>query len=169
MKIPQEKWHQSQRGYFAGSLYNAMVDDQDIWLVTGDLGYAVFDKIKEDFSQRFLNVGASEQAGMGICVGLALEGKKPFFYSITNFLLQRPYETIKLYLDGEGVPVRLVGSGRDTDYAHDGPSHDATFAKQLLATLPNIASYFPEEKEEVISTVDLMLKTNKASFISLRR
>src|SRR3990172_733039 len=99
--------HQSQRGYFAGYIYNAMIIDPNIIVVTADLGYGVFNKIRDDFPERFLNTGAAEMAACGICVGLALQGKKPFFYSITNFLLYRPFEVIRNYIDHERIPVRL--------------------------------------------------------------
>jgi transketolase len=168
-KIDQKDFHQSQRGYFAGVLYNLMVDNENIVVLTGDLGYGVFDKIRDDFPLRFINCGASEQAMMGIAVGLAIEGKILFVYSITPFLIRRPYETIKLYLDGERLPVKLIGSGRDKDYAHDGPSHDATDIPKLLETLPNIISHFPETKEDVETILNNMLTTDQAEFLSLTR
>lgn len=167
--IEAENWHPSQRGFFAGALYDAMKENKDIFLVVGDLGYKVFDKIQDDFPERFINVGASEQAGVGVCVGLALKGKIPFFYSITTFLLRRPYEAIKLYLDGEDIPVKLVGSGRDKDYHIDGPSHDASDAEALLATLPNIVKYWPADKIAARDCVKEMIENNKPSFISLKR
>lgn len=168
-KLEKKEMHQSMRGYFAGYLYNAMIDDPSIWLVTADLGYGMWDKIRDTFPNRFLNTGASEMGAVGICAGLALEDKKPFFYSITSFLLRRPYEAIRLYVDGEKIPVRLVGGGRDKDYHIDGPSHDASDAKQLLATLPNIRQLWPNTKEEVPDMIDRMVKEDKPYFISLRR
>lgn len=157
------------RPEFFKQLYNLMKDNPDVWALTGDLGYGGFDKIREDFPERFVNCGASEQAMVGIAVGLALKGKIPFVYSITTFLLRRPYETIKLYLDGEGIPVHLVGSGRDKDYEHDGPSHDATDAGALLLTTPNIAQYWPTTEESIWRTLDDMITSNKPSFLSLKR
>lgn len=166
--------HPSMRGYFAYYLYQAMLKDPKIVVVTMDLGYGLFDKIRDDFPERFYNVGASEQAGLGICVGLALEGMKVFAYSITTFLLYRAFETIKLYINGEKIPVRLIGGGRDKDYAHDGPSHDASDAHKLFYAeyeplFGNIESYWPETKEEIPNLVDIMVKEDKPTFISLRR
>lgn len=167
--IPQEQWHNSQRGYFAGALYNRMLENDRVWLVTGDLGYGVFDRIKEDFPDRFLNTGAAEQSMMGIAVGLAMEGKVPFVYSITPFLLWRAAETIRLYVNHEKIPVKLVGSGRDQDYAHDGFSHDALDAQGLLTLWPNIQSRWPEKKEEVPDIVEEMLNRKEPYFVSLTR
>ena len=167
------------RGYFAYELYQAMKKDESIWLVVGDLGYKVFDHHFKDFPNRCINVGAAEQAMMGIAVGLALEGKKPFVYSITSFLLYRPFETIRNYVDHEKIAVRLVGSGRDKDYAHDGFSHWMEEAKDLFykqdfgARVPgifgNIHSFWPDTKEEIPEIVKEMVKRDIPQFISLRR
>lgn len=167
-KIPQDKWHQSQRGYFAGALYNAMVDNKDIFLVVGDLGYLIFDKIRDDFPDRFLNTGAAEQACADICVGLALEGKIPFMYTITPFYY-RCFETIRTYINHEKINVKLIGSGRDKDYEHDGFSHDATDIPGFFNQFDNLVQYYPETKEEIPTMVNRLVVNKKPSFVSLRR
>ena len=161
------EWHQSQRGYFAGALLEQMKVNDKIFVVTGDLGFGQFDKIRDQFPNRFINVGAAEQAALGVAVGLALEGKIPFVYTITSFYL-RAAETLSLYVSGEQVPVRLVGGGRDGDYAHDGPSHHAGVVQSFITHL-DIKEYYPEDKEDVPALVDKMVNSDKPSFISLRR
>lgn len=161
--------HPSQRGWFACYLYEWMKQDSDIWLVVGDLGYKAFDAIRDDFPDRFINVGAAEMSMMGVAVGLALEGKKPFVYSISSFLLWRPAETIRLYVDHESIPVRLVGGGRDKDYHLDGFSHDATDGKQLMRLFKNIKSRWPETKEEIPHWVEKMVKEDGPWYLNLRR
>jgi transketolase len=161
------EWHQSHRGYFAGALHAAMKEDESIYLLTGDLGYKMFDKIALDYPNRFINCGASEQAMLGIAVGMAQEGKKPFVYTITSFFL-RAAETISLYLGHENAPVRLVGSGRDNDYAHDGYSHDATCSQKFIRSM-GLMEYYPEEKEQIPEMLKRMVEKEEASFISLRR
>lgn len=102
-----------------------MAEDRSVYFVTGDLGYGLADKIKDDFPDRFINVGAAEQTMLGVAIGLALENKKVFVYSITPFLLWRGAEWIRNYINHEGIPVVLVGSGRGNDYFHDGFTHEA--------------------------------------------
>lgn len=158
------------RRIFADELYRRMQTDKDIWLISIDLGYKLWDQIAKDFPERFMNTGASEQAAMGIAVGLALEGKKPFIYSATTFLLYRPFETIRNYINHEKIAVRLVGSGRDKDYLHDGWSHWSDDARTFLATcLENIETLWPDDKEEIPELVEAMVRTDKPWFISLRR
>lgn len=168
-EIPLEEWHQSQRGYFAGSLYNEMIQNPDIWLITADLGYGMFDKIKNSFPKRFLNTGASEQAAMGIAVGLALSGKIPVVYSITPFLLYRPFETIRNYLNHEEIPVKLIGSGRNQDYEVDGRSHWAEEDREVMHIFRNIESRWPRSFQEIPNLVQEMIKSSKPWYLNLER
>jgi len=144
-----------------------MAEDESIWLICMDLGYGVFSAHFEDFPKRCINTGAAEAAGLGIAVGLALERKKPFCYTITSFFL-RAAETISLYLAHENIAVRLVGSGRDNDYAHDGYSHDAVEAQDFIRRL-GLMEFYPENKEQIPNMVKKMLELDNPSFISLRR
>ena len=162
--------HESYRGYFAYELNTLMDLNPDIYLLLGDLGYGAFDYLRERYPDRCINCGASEQAMMGIAVGMALSGKIPVVYSITNFLLYRPFETIRNYINYEKIPVKLVAAGRDKDYKHDGISHWSEDAQQVLAVFHNIKQYFPDEKTDI--TTDLLqeyLYNNKPSYISLKR
>jgi len=168
-KIPQSEWYPSQRGFFPGALYNEMLENEKAWLLTADLGYGQFNKIRDDFPDRFVDCRASEQGMMGVAIGLALKGKIPFVHSMTPFVLGRPFEWIRNYLDHENIPVKLVGSGRDKDYADDSFTHEAEDAKYILNGFKNIVQFWPKEKEDVEAMVKEMISNNKASFISLTR
>lgn len=159
----------NMRYEFARLIYLKMKQNKKIWLVVGDLGYRMWDKIKNDFPDRFINVGASEQAMIGVGVGLALEGQIPIVYSITPFLLYRPFETIRNYLNHEKIPVKLVGSGRDRDYAHDGMSHWALEDRKVMSIFDSVKSFWPETAEELSSLVSQMIKDKNPWYINLRR
>ncbi len=159
----------TQRRYFADIIYQKMLKDKNIWLITGDLGYKMWDQIKKKFPERFLNVGAAEQSMLDIAIGLAFEGKIPIVYSITTFLLYRPFETIRNYINHEKIPVKLIGSGRDTDYTHDGFSHWAQEDKKVLNIFKNIQAHWPKSTEEIPDLIDKMLSTKKPYYINLTR
>lgn len=161
--------HDSQRGWFAYELYQHMKRDKNIWLICVDLGYKVFDQHFADFPDRCINPGAAEQFAMDMAVGLALSGQKPFVYSITPFLLYRPFETIRTYINHEWIPVRLVGSGRDDDYKHDGFSHYAGDDKVILETMKNIDTYWPKTKELIPDLVARMVVYDYPQYINLKR
>lgn len=168
-KLKTEERYDSMRGWFAWELHSHMIDNENIWLITGDLGYKMFDNIKRDFSERFINAGVSEQAMMGIGVGLALEGKIPLIYSITPFLLYRPFETIRNYLNHEQISVKLIGGGRDKDYLYDGFSHWAQEDKEVMKIFSNIIPFWPETKEEIPRLLSEILYNNKPTYLNLTR
>src|ERR1035437_1411880 len=114
------------RRKFAELLYEEMKINDKIFVLVGDLGYGMFDKIKQDFPNRFKNVGAAEYLMVGMGIGLSFSGFIPILYSISPFLIYRPFELLKLYVNFENIPVKLIGSGRDYDYHIDGESHNAT-------------------------------------------
>ena len=172
-RLKNWKLHDSIRGWFGRALYEEMARNDRVWILTADLGYGLLDPHREDFPDRFVNFGASEQLMIGAGVGLALEGQIPFCYSITTFLLYRPFEWHKNYLNHEEIPVRLVGSGYQDDYKHDGITHQPSglFGLDgLLETqLWNIDYHLPQDKTEVPSMVEKMTMRNQPSFICLRR
>lgn len=159
----------NQRAVFVNSLYAHMQKNKNIWVITGDLGYGMWNKVRDNFPDRFINVGASEQSMMGIAVGLALEGKIPIVYSISTFLLYRPFETIRNYIDYEKIPVKLIGSGRDKNYLHDGISHWPLKDKEILKLLTNIEARWPDDVKEIPILVSEMIKSNKPWYINLKR
>lgn len=165
--------HESIRGYFAAALYNEMQKDERIWLITADLGFGMWDSVRDDFPDRYINVGASECCAVGAGVGLALSGKIPFVYSITTFLIYRAFEWHRNYLNHEKITVMLVGSGYEDDYKHDGITHQpyGLFGREgLLETqLNNIDAYLPAMKEEVPIWLSSMIRNERPAFMCLRR
>ncbi len=161
--------HESQRGYFAYALYNAMKRNKKIYLICIDLGYKVFDQHFKDFEKRCINTGVAEQVALDFSIGLALDDKIPFVYSITPFLLYRPFEALRTYINHEKIPVKLIGSGRDYDYRDDGWSHHSPDDKDIMACLPNIKSLWPETKEQVPELVKRMIKDNAPYYCNLTR
>lgn len=157
------------RAIFAVETHKRMAENDKIWVLVNDLGYKMWDKVRADFPNRFINVGAAEQALMGIAVGLALEGKIPIVYSISTFLLYRPFETIRNYINYEKIPVKLIGGGRGKDYTEDGISHWAEEDKQIMKIFKNIQAKWPETIEEIPSLVDDMIKSDSPWYINLRR
>lgn len=157
------------RRLFADLIYQQMSKNKNIWIISGDLGYKVWDQTRKDFPERFINVGAAEQVMIGIAVGLALEGKIPIVYSITTFLLYRPFETIRNYINHEKIPVKLVGSGRDKDYSHDGFSHWAEEDKEVMKIFSNIKARWPKDNKELSDLMDNFINDLSPWYVNLKR
>lgn len=157
------------RKQFVELLEKAMNQDNKIILLTADLGFGLFDNIRKNNSDRFYNVGSSEQLMLGAAVGLAQSGLLPVCYSITPFLIARPYEVIRNYLNYEQTVVKLVGSGRDKDYSHDGFSHWAEDDLDMLSCFKNIDKYKPESVEQLEQQFNNFIISNKPAYLNLQR
>ena len=157
------------RKQFAEFLFQEMAINEDVYLITGDLGYGLWDKVRDAYPNRFYNVGSSEMAMMGMAVGLAMEGKVPFVYSITPFAIYRPFEMIRNYLDHEQIPVHIIGGGRDRDYSYLGFSHWSEDDKRIMEVFDNAESTWPDTEEELKESLRYSLTNVGPSYINLKR
>jgi transketolase len=149
-----------------GKIINDLAKKDDkIILLVGDIGYGIFDDFRKEHPKRFFNLGICEQSLIGVAAGLALEGLKPWVYTITPFLIERPFEQIKLDIDQQKVNVKLVGFA---DYPHLGPTHSEIDAKKLMSLFKNIKSYYPKNSVETERYVYKIYKKKTPSFISLK-
>ena len=153
----------------ANLILGSMIDNDKVNVVTADLGFGILDMIKQTFPERFYNVGAAEQLMIGAAVGMAEEGLIPVCYSMSSFLLYRPFEFLRNYVNAENIPVKLVGSGRDRDYSHDGLSHWAHDDEQVLAVMPNIQIYKPKSIEELETIWPEFINSDRPAYLNLTR
>ena len=157
------------RKHFASLLEEEMHKNKNIYLITADLGYGILDSCKNNFTDRFYNTGAAEQLMISIGIGLAENNKIPVCYSITPFLLYRPFEFLRNYVNYENIPVKLVGSGRDKDYAHDGISHWAEDDELILKSLPNIKIFKPNSLSEMDKMWQEFINCKQPCYLNLKR
>lgn len=139
--------------------------DPLVHLLVGDIGFGIFDEFKRQFPKRFLNMGICEQSIIGFSSGMALQGLKPWVYTITPFLLERPFEQVKLDIDEQNVDVKLVGYA---DYPEQGPSHSLLHETALSALLKHTLSYYPKDSAETRQAIMKSYNHRGPTFISLK-
>jgi transketolase len=157
------------RKQLAKLLLNEMQSNPNIYLITGDLGYGLWDDIMNTFPDRFFNVGSSEMAMMGMAIGLAMDNKIPFVYSITPFAIYRPFEMIRNYIDHENIPVKILGGGRNEDYGYLGFSHWASEDIAALNVFENLTKFKPNTQEELENAFAFAMNENKPTYINLKK
>jgi transketolase len=150
-------------------LLDEMSVNPKIRVVTADLGFGILDHIRNAYPDRFYNVGAAEQLMIGAAIGMAEEGLIPVCYSMSSFLLYRPFEFLRNYVNYEKVNIKLLGSGRDQDYSHDGISHWAHDDRKVLEALPNIESYRPLDLAELERDFATWINSDSPAYLNLTR
>ena len=149
-----------------GKVITELADrDEKIYVIVGDIGYRVFDEFRQKHPDRFINIGICEQSMIGVSAGMALEGLNPWVYTITPFLIERPFEQIKLDIDQQNVNVKLVGY---SDYPTLGPTHTELNGKKLMQLFKNITSYFPKNGDETQKFTYQAYEKKGPAFISLK-
>ena len=88
---------------------------------------------------------------------------------MSSFLLYRPFEFLRNYVNYERIPVKLLGSGRDKDYSHDGITHWAHDDQEVLSSLPNIEVYKPIGLEELAIDFNDWINSTKPAYLNLMR
>jgi transketolase len=156
------------RKEFADFLLEEMRENEKIVVITADIGYGILDKIRQEFPHRVHNVGAAESLMIGVAVGYCYEGFLPVCYTITTFLLYRPFEMIRNYVNHEALDIKLVGSGRDRDYAHDEFTHWAEDDVTVVSNcFPNIRIFKPDTLTKELMHV--MLYRKGPAYLNLKR
>ena len=153
------------RRIFGKTLVEIAETDPTNVLLHGDVEQEM-DDYKSRWSERIFNVGITEQSMISMAAGMALEGLRPLVYSITPFVLERPFEQIKIDIDEQNLPVLLIGY---SDYPSHGPTHKAVNAPALCKAFKNIKAYFPENSQQVREAMLESWESKRPSFISLKR
>lgn len=131
------------RDAFAAEFYDIVASDPKVSILTGDIGFGVFDQLIADFPDRFLNMGVAEANMMGAAAGLALEGQRPFVYTIVPFLTMRTFEQIRNDVCIQNLPVKIIGVGGGLAYGPMGPTHHSIVDISILRSLPNMTVMSP--------------------------
>lgn len=157
------------RKYFAELTEKEAHINNKINVLVGDLGYMVWDNFQRVHPNNYYNVGAAEQLLIGAAIGMTYTGIIPICYSITPFLLYRPYELLRTYVNYENIPIKLVGCGRNKEYIHDGISHWVDDINVALLNFPNIVTLVPNTKKELLDMYQEFLYNGKPTFLSLTK
>jgi transketolase len=134
----------SMRDRFYRSAQAALEDDDRVAVVLAEIGVSQMPK-----HARLYNVGIREQLMIGVAAGLALEGYRPVAHSYTPFLVERPYEQIKLDLGHNDLGAVLVSTGASYDASTSGRTHQAPADVALLSALAGWTIEVPGHPDEL--------------------
>lgn len=129
--------------------------DPKVILVIGDVGFSFIEPFRQKFPNQFLNIGVCEQSMMGIAVGLARMGFKPYVYTMVNFIVFRPYEQVRNDIAYGNVNVKLFGVEGSAAYKFLGYSHNIEKDEdvRLMEHLPNMNVFIPTSEQEAVDKI----------------
>jgi transketolase len=152
----------AMRARFYELAAQALDDDARAAVVLAEIGASELPR-----HERLFNVGIREQLMIGVTAGLALEGLRPIAHSYAPFLVERPYEQIKLDLGHQDLGAILVSTGASYDGARSGRTHQAPADVALLSALPGWTIHVPGHPDELERALARALRGDDRVYIRM--
>ncbi|WP_204846230.1 transketolase family protein [Saccharothrix algeriensis] len=150
------------RQVFVDTVQEVMEHDPRVVVVLAEISRDAFRP-----SPRVVNVGIREQVMVGVGGGLALSGLRPVVHTYAPFLVERPFEQVKLDFGHQDVGGVLVSIGGSYDDPVWGRTHQAPGDVALFDTLPGWAVRVPGHPREVEPIVREALASDDRVYIRL--
>jgi transketolase len=155
------------RDHFISSLTEIAQKNNNIILITGDLGFGVLDNFIEKYPKQFINSGVAEQNMTGIASGLGMDGKVVFTYSIGNFNTLRCLEQIRNDACYHNSNVNIVSVGGGFSYGALGYSHHATEDIAIMRAIPNLRVFSPCDFWEIQEITKKVVELGGVNYIRI--
>lgn len=157
------------RNHLINKITELAGQNENMMLITADLGFSVIEKFKERFPNRYINVGIAEQNMAAIAAGLALEGNTVFIYSIGNFPTLRCIEQIRNDICYHNANVKILAVGSGFAYGTLGMTHHATEDLAIMRALPNMKVFTPCDSISAEAIAQDICKINGPCYVRLER
>jgi transketolase len=136
------------RARFVDVAQSLLDEDPRIFICLADISASQFASAADRHPDRVVNFGIREQLLIGAVGGLALTGMRPIAHTFSTFLIERPWEQVKLDLSHQGVGAILVSAGASYDGAAYGRTHHSPGDVALLDTLDGWTVHVPGHPDE---------------------
>lgn len=155
------------RNAFADEVTQMAKEDPRVVLLSGDIGNRLFDKLRAQNPNQFINCGVAEQNMMGVAAGMGLSGLRPIVYTITPFTTVRCLEQIKIDVAYHASPVIIVGTGSGLSYASLGPTHHSLEDFAIFRAIPKLQILAPWDAPSLRACLRMALASGRPTYIRI--
>ncbi|MCR8944431.1 transketolase [Streptomyces sp. OUCMDZ-4982] len=138
----------TMRDRFITTASQLLEEEPRLAVVLADISADGFAPARRAHPDRVINVGIREQLLIGAGAGMALTGMRPIMHTFASFLVERPFEQVKLDFGHQGVGGILVSAGGSYDWPAGGFTHMSPGDVALLDTLEGWTVHVPGHPDE---------------------
>lgn len=155
---------------FGKGLLEAGKRDENVVAACADLTDSTqISLFKNEFPDRFIEIGVAEQNLVTVGSGLAAMGKIPFVSSYAAFSPGRNWEQIRTTICLNDRPVKIIGSHAGLYTGKDGATHQMLEDIALMRALPNMVVIAPGDSVEAEKATLAMAKDKRPNYMRLAR
>lgn len=142
------------RNIFGDALLELTKCNPNIVVLDGDLGNSTkAEYVRNEFPERFFNIGIAESNLVGVGAGLAGAGYYPFIVSFSSFLLCNAYDQIRLAVAMSNIDATIIGSHGGITLGKDGPTQMGIEDLALMGGLPTFTIIVPSDPASMHAAV----------------
>ncbi|MFE7368230.1 transketolase family protein [Streptomyces anulatus] len=138
----------TMRDRFISTASRLLDEEPRLAVVLADISADGFAPALRAHPDRVINVGIREQLLVGAGAGMALTGMRPIVHTFASFLVERPFEQVKLDFGHQGVGGILVSAGGSYDWPAGGFTHMSPGDVALMDTLDGWTVHVPGHPDE---------------------
>ena len=124
-------------------------------------------KFKDEFPDRFINIGIAEQNMVGMAAGLAKDGTNVFASSFAPFVTMRACEQVRMNMGYMQLNVKTVGLGSGLIMAQLGNSHFGIEDVAVMRSIPGMTVIQPCDGAEIMKAVEALCDYDKPAYLRL--
>ncbi|MEV4330814.1 transketolase [Streptomyces sp. NPDC049597] len=157
----------TMRDRFISTTTRLLDEDPRLALVLAEISRDGFDAAQRRHPDRVINVGIREQLLIGTGGGIALTGMRPIMHTFASFLVERPFEQVKLDFGHQGTGGVLVSAGASYDWPAGGFTHMSPGDVALLDTLDGWTVHVPGHPDEAESLLREAVRGDARVYVRL--
>lgn len=155
---------------FGRGLVEAGKKNSDVVAACADLTESTqMHLFRDEFPDRFVEIGIAEQNLVTVGSGLAAQGKTPFVSSYAAFSPGRNWEQIRTTICLNDRPVKIVGSHAGISVGPDGATHQMLEDIALMRVLPNMVVIAPGDSIEAEKATMALAEDSRPGYLRLAR
>lgn len=133
------------RDAFFDEIYDLTKKENDIIIVSSDIGAPSLDLFRQEYPHRFVNVGIAEQNAVAVAAGLQLAGKHVIYYGLNPFPITRAFDQVRNVMEALQIPITVTALNAGTCSADAGYTHMAIENMSIMRTLPHVQLVNPSD------------------------
>ena len=142
------------RDVFGDALLAICQENPRVVVLDGDLGNSTkAELVRQNFPERFFNIGIAESNLVGVGAGMAACDLIPWITSFSSFLLCNAYDQIRLAVAMSNINAKILGSHGGITLGKDGPTQMGIEDLALMGGLPTMTILVPSDSASMHAAV----------------